>query len=138
MPKQHHMRTRIFTNLTLILFFSFISSVAMAQIVISGKVLDEEKKPVAFAAVSIKGTYDGASTNENGEYTFKTTKKGNAVLYVNYLGFEPQNIDIVIADQNIVLNVGLKEKSNEQNTVVITAGAFEARKEPQFLNQLTL
>jgi uncharacterized GH25 family protein len=47
--------------------------VCFSQATLSGKVVDEKGKPVAGANVFIEGTYDGASTNETGNFSFTTT-----------------------------------------------------------------
>src|ERR1019366_4543539 len=65
-------------------------------------------------------------TNDKGEYSFKTSQKGKFILMISYLGYETQEIPVVIADKNLVINATLKEKATEQNEVVITAGSFEA------------
>jgi uncharacterized protein with FMN-binding domain len=36
----------------------------------------------------IDGTYDGATTNENGQFSFSTTATGNQVLIASFLVYE--------------------------------------------------
>ena len=97
-----------------------------AQITISGKVTDENKAPLPYAGVLLKGSYDGASTSDKGEYSFKTKLTGKQILVFSYLGYENLEIEVNINAKNIVLNVTLKEKATEGNVVEITAGSFEA------------
>ncbi len=58
--------TKIKNRLTLLIMLMAIisTSAMMAQIVLSGKVLDTEKMPVDFATVRLKGTQQGCSTDE--------------------------------------------------------------------------
>ena len=99
---------------------------ANAQVTISGKVLDESKKPLSFANVSINGSFDGGSTNDNGHYEFKTTIKGDTTLVFAFVGFETVKKKISIGSEDIVVNVNMKETQTELNTVTISAGSFEA------------
>ena len=56
------------TIYTLLLFLVALAS--NAQQVISGTVLDEKGKPIAGANIFIDGTYDGGSSDENGNFKF--------------------------------------------------------------------
>ncbi len=106
-----------------LILYAFQSS---GQVNISGKIIDETKNPLPFASVLLKGTYDGASTNDKGEYSFKTSEKGKQTLVFSYLGYETKEVEINIGDKNQVVNVTLIEKATEGNQVVISAGSFEA------------
>jgi len=99
---------------------------SFAQVTISGKVIDESKNPLPYSSVLLKGTYDGGSTNDKGEYNFKTSQKGKQILVISYLGYDTKEIEINIVDKNLVINATLNEKATEGNEVVISAGSFEA------------
>jgi hypothetical protein len=45
-------------------------------------------KFIAGANIYIDGTYDGATTNENGQFSFSTTATGNQVLIASFLVYE--------------------------------------------------
>ena len=112
---------KILYTLTLLLI-AFISN---AQQTISGTVVDEKNKPILGANVFIDGTYDGASTDEKGNFNFKTSATGNQLLVVSFLSFETIKVSIVVEkfrDQT----VKLKESVNTLDAVVITAGSFSA------------
>ena len=70
------MKTRIFT---LLFTFAFTFTL-IAQITISGKVLGKHGKPLKDVSVTLKDTYDGATTDEFGNYKFETSEKGNLTL----------------------------------------------------------
>jgi hypothetical protein len=42
-------------------------------------------KFIAGANIYIDGTYDGATTNENGQFSFSTTATGNQVLIASFV-----------------------------------------------------
>ena len=81
--------TKIKNRLTLLIMLMAIisTSAMMAQIVLSGKVLDTEKMPVDFATVRLKGTQQGCSTDERGIYHLKVPA-GEHVLVVSSVGYE--------------------------------------------------
>ena len=89
------MKTILFL-LTLFLFTTLLS----AQNTLSGKVLDQKGNPVSGANIYIDGTYDGTSSNEQGEFSFTTTTTGNQTLVVSFLVLETTKVPIDVADFN--------------------------------------
>ncbi|MCC9016617.1 TonB-dependent receptor [Flavobacterium lipolyticum] len=111
------------TKITFILLFFTIFT--FAQNTISGKVVDQKGKPVQGANIYIDGTYDGATSAEDGSFSFETSEKGNKFLVVSFLLFETfkQEIDVTnYKDQT----VKLRENVNALDAVVITAGTLES------------
>lgn len=110
----------IFT--VILLFFGFQG---FSQSVISGKVIDEKGVGISGANVYLEGTYDGSSTDENGNFTFKTTGTGTKILAVSFMSFETYKKEIDVSRfQN--QSIKLKENVNTLDAVVLTAGTFEA------------
>ncbi|WP_026776920.1 TonB-dependent receptor [Polaribacter sp. Hel_I_88] len=109
--------------LTLILTIFTIS--LQAQIIISGKVIDSKKQPILGASVYLDGTYDGTSSNEKGEFSFKTEEKGTQTLVVSFVSYETfVKFDDVKNLKN--LQIKLKDDINSLDAVVINAGTFKA------------
>ena len=113
------MRTLYTFTLLLLVYFG------NAQQTISGTVVDEKNKPIVGANVFIDGTYDGASTDEKGNFSFQTTTSGNQILVVSFLTFETLKI-AVDANNCKDKTLKLKESVNTLDAVVITAGTFSA------------
>lgn len=109
----------------LYIIFLFLTVQANAQSTLKGKVLSGKDLLVG-ANVFIKNTYDGASTNANGEFKFSTTEQGEITLVVTCVGYELYEKKVIINSKEIILNISLTEKANELNTVTITAGSFES------------
>lgn len=76
------------------LLFLILSAATFAQQTISGKVTDEKGRPVTGANVFIEGTYDGDSSDEQGNFSFQTTVTGKQNLVVTFLTFETYNQEI--------------------------------------------
>lgn len=100
---------------------------ASAQTTIAGRVADEKGRTLPGANVFLRGTYDGANTDSSGRFRFVTTKD-TATLVATYIGYEPFAQRVTIG-QTVPVSIRLKETTNELNTVVITAGSFEASDE---------
>jgi len=78
------------------------------------------------ASVYLQGTYDGTSTDENGHFILKTTKKGPFNLLAGFMGFEQVSRKVELKGDTVRLDIQLKEAFNQLDAVTITAGAFEA------------
>lgn len=106
------------------LLLSFLS--LNAQVTISGRITNNKNKGLSGVSIVLKNTYDGATTDSAGVYSFVTTERGNQQLEVSFSGFRNILQDINIAALPIVQNFQMKELITELKAVVITAGAFEA------------
>lgn len=127
------MKTRIFT-----LVFTFVFTFTLiAQITISGKVLGRNNKPLKDVSVTLKDTYDGATTDETGNYKFETSEKGSQTLIFSHPKFIEIEKSIQIEDKNLILNAELKESVSEIDAVVISAGSIEASDKKRATTLLT-
>lgn len=127
------MKTRIFT---LVLIFASTLTL-FAQITISGKVLGRNNKPLKNVSVTLKDTYDGATTDETGNYKFATSEKGSQILIFSHPKFIEIEKSIQIEDKNLILNAELKESVSEIDAVVISAGSIEASDKKRATTLLT-
>lgn len=109
----------------LTLIVALISVQCFAQETISGKVVDEKQNPIAGANVYLEGTYDGATTNASGVFSFSTTKKGTQTLVISYISYE---IYTIVEDVSLMkdIKVKLQEDVNALDAVVLSAGKFSA------------
>jgi len=111
------------TFYTLVLLF--LSFTVLSQNEISGTVLDEKNKPIAGANIYIDGTYDGATSDENGKFSFSTTTTGNQTLVISFVTYETLSIAIDVANYKNK-TVKLRESVNSLDAVIVTAGTFDA------------
>lgn len=110
---------------TLLLACTSVTIFSFGQITISGKVMFRNQ-PLKDISVTLKGSYDGATTDVNGNYSFVTEEKGIQTLVFSNSSYEDVEKNVNIESSNIVIDAVLKEYLNEINAVVITAGSFEA------------
>lgn len=110
----------IFTFLLLIVSISVFS-----QTTISGKVVDEKGLPLEGANIFIEGTYDGAESDAEGNFSFTTTATGTQILKITFLTYESFTETFVVENFKSK-TVKLKESMNSLDAVVINAGTMEA------------
>jgi vitamin B12 transporter len=100
-----------------------------AQTTLFGTVSTTKGERVIGANVVVEGTYDGASTDTLGRFSFKTMEKDAQRLVITFIGCDTLKMAVVLRDPNFELNAKLKESLNELNEITITAGSFEASDE---------
>lgn len=95
------------------------------SIVIKGKVVDMNKKPIFGVTIILKGnTYIGTTTKEDGTYEIKLPKKDAKILVFSFVGMKTKE---VLINNKTVLNVRMEDSSEELEGVVVT-GYFERNK----------
>lgn len=113
-------------RIALILIIMLLGNAALAQVKIAGKILDGKGKPVAGASITLRDTYDGATTDSLGNFSFSTTENGKRILEASIIGFRPYEQELTIGNSNITVNISMKELVTELKAVVISAGSFVA------------
>ena len=96
---------------------------SVSQTIIRGKITDKKGETLIGASVAIKGSYDGATADTLGNFSFKTRKKDSALIIATFVGYDSFVQKIALNVPVIELNIKLREAFNELNAVVITAGA---------------
>lgn len=107
-------------------FITFLyTALIWGQTTISGRVTDQKNVAIVGANVYLDGTYDGASTDENGKFSFETTAIGVQHLIVSMISYETymQAGDVSYFKE---IKVRLREAINALTGVTLTAGTFEA------------
>jgi vitamin B12 transporter len=109
------------------LYLSLIlPSLLVAQTKISGKVSNAKGKPLAGVSVTLVNTYDGATTDAAGNFTFETVERGAQKVEATLNNFKTDARGVFLKDTAVILNFILKPLVTELEAVVITAGSFEA------------
>ncbi|WP_246288521.1 TonB-dependent receptor [Winogradskyella costae] len=109
----------------IIILALFINTIAFTQTTISGKVTDAKGDVIMGANVYLEGTYDGATSDAQGNFAFSSTETGIQLLIISYLSFETKTImEDVSKLQN--LQIKLREDVESLDAVIISAGTFEA------------
>lgn len=111
----------------LITFLAGFTLSLNAQHQISGTVTDKSKAPLLGVNVYLEGTYDGATTDIDGLFSFETFEEDSLSLIASFIGFHDATLPITGKSESFTII--LKENINELNAVVISAGSFDASDE---------
>ncbi|PHN01035.1 TonB-dependent receptor [Flavilitoribacter nigricans] len=117
------------TVFSLFLIYGLLIPAANGQSRISGRVVDKQDRPIVGANVYLADTYDGTSSDTDGNFNFQTAETSNKELIVTYLGFSEFRQEIPLPQDSTYLQIVLQEDAFELASVVITAGTFDAGEE---------
>lgn len=106
------------TVLLLMLLLAGVSVVA--QVKISGKVVDEAGKPIEFASVRIVGTAYGTNTDTKGMYELSVPKADTLMVEFTCLGYSTVKRQLIKPDGAVSLNPKLYEKTTELGEIQVT------------------
>ena len=99
---------------------------AKSQVKISGKITDTKNRPLNGVSISLKNSYDGATSDSSGIYSFITTEKGEQIVEITLIGYRAVEVKVNLVGTAIILNPAMKELVTEMKAVVISAGSFVA------------
>ena len=90
------------------------------NIIISGKVTNEQNEPLIGASVLLQGTTKGTTTDVDGGYSLEITEEEiKGVLLFSYVGYENKTSLIGL---NTIINIVLKEGASLEEVVVVGYG----------------
>lgn len=92
-----------------------MTSAALAQITVSGKVVDGKSEPLIGVSVVVKGSTTGIMTDIDGQYSINVPNS-NSVLVFSFVGFETQEVTV---KNNTTINVTLFEDAQILDEVVV-------------------
>jgi TonB-linked SusC/RagA family outer membrane protein len=96
--------------------FLLFSLNTLAQQSIRGTVADSLQKPLPGASVFVKGTKNGTTSNQQGNFQLNEVPSG-AVLVISNIGYETVEIPV---GARTVINITLREESGALQNIVIT------------------
>ena len=97
----------------------FVCSISFAQSTISGSVKNLKNEPVAGANVRVVGEKSGTSTDFDGKFTLKSSKKAPLTIEISSVGFSSQTVQV--ASTNQAVEVILKNEDTKLDEIVVSA-----------------
>ena len=109
----------------------YLMQLASAQdLVVTGKVTDQNNESLIGAAITIKGTSTGTITDFDGNYSLKVSSSDDVLIF-SYIGFTPQEVqvkgrqvinvtlgeDVTALDEVVVVGYGVQKKSHLTGSV---------------------
>ncbi|PXV69242.1 carboxypeptidase-like protein [Dysgonomonas alginatilytica] len=116
----------IYTSLILLLYIGSYMNLSGQENVIRGLICEENNAPLAFANISIAGTIDGTSSEEDGTFVLETSAMGLVVLKVTSLGCEDYTRELNIPQQDKLIII-LKPNAKVLSEVVVSASSFQLK-----------
>lgn len=101
-----------------------VAHTATAQTEITGKITDNHNKALSGISISIKDSYDGATSDSAGRFSFATSDTGQHLLQATATGYRAFEQNIMIGRTPLTINISMKEEITELKAVVITARAL--------------
>jgi hypothetical protein len=100
-----------------LLLFLLVSFISNAQI--RGSITDNKGIPLSLVTVLEENTYNGTSSNEQGNYELNIKKTGKHTIIFQYLGFKTRKITVTIEKFPFTQNIKLIEENLSLSEVVI-------------------
>jgi hypothetical protein len=110
------------------IFFLFLilTMHAGAQQIISGRITDKKGDPIPFANIYIEGSYDGTTSDEEGQYEFSFYPSGHQTLVASFIGYQKYTCELRPDQADSLIHIVLTEQVSELKEVAVTAGVFTA------------
>ncbi len=102
---------------TLFLLLLCLNFNLSAQIV--GKVTDQKGEPLPYVNIYVEKTYNGTTSNDDGNFELSVTEPGDYTVVFQFLGYATQRKSISIRSFPYVMNVSLKEELVSLDEVVL-------------------
>jgi outer membrane receptor protein involved in Fe transport len=103
----------------------FFCSITFAQSTITGTVKDSNNVPVSGANVKVKGESASTTSDADGKFSLKTTKKPPFTLDVSSVGFTSQSVSVTANNQNV--SVSLANEDMKLDEIVVSASRAPER-----------
>lgn len=97
-------------------------SASVAQNQISGKITDQEQRPLAGANVFLPELNIGVTSNQNGDYFISQLPNGKFKLRISYIGYENAIRTVVLNHSDVKMDVTLKITPLEAEEIVVSGG----------------
>ena len=109
-------------GLSMMLFVLFSVTVAMAQVLVRGTVVDQTGESVIGASIQVKGTTQGTITDIDGKFSLGVPDK-KSVIVVSFIGYATKELQV---DTSKPMSIVLEEDTKVLDEVVV--GYQEVRK----------
>ena len=107
-------------KIALLVLFGITTMAMNGQIKITGTVVDEDDKPVEFAAVRIEGTMLGVNTDLNGRYEITVPEKDTINVVFSCIGYSDVKRRIIKPVSPVNISPKLYKKTIELQEVQVT------------------
>lgn len=104
----------------IILILLTLPVAALSQVNISGKVLDNDSKPIEFATVRIAKTAIGTTSGLDGSYSLNVARQDTIEIIFSCLGYKERHQKLIKPEGKVNLTVKLTDATTELQGVTVT------------------
>ena len=104
----------------MIAMFVALTSMAIENVKIHGKVTDQAGDPVEFVTVRIGGTAIGTNTGLQGEYSLSTAKADTITVHFSCIGYKEEKRVLLDASGDVTVNMRMMPSTVELAEVEVT------------------
>lgn len=108
-------------HLILFVFLLLINAPALFSQQVKGKISGNNGESLQGISVLLRGTYQGTSSNEDGQYQLNFPKPGTYILDFQGVGFIPAEKTVTIGQETIELDLVMEPSISTLKDVTITA-----------------
>ena len=101
-----------------------LSVLGQNTIQVKGRITNDSGQPVQNASVTVKGSSDGTTANENGDFSINAPSNG--VLVVSAINYAAQEISI---DSRQVIDVSLLSNQRMESEVIVVGYGTQRKKD---------
>lgn len=109
----------------LVVCFMMVTTSALAQYAVSGKVLAPDNRGLPGASIQVLNSNLATATDEQGNFVLGHVPSGNHVLRVSAVGYATENYRVIV-ENDLSIDVQLNSVENRLDEAVVTAQKMES------------
>ncbi|HTB51919.1 MAG TPA: TonB-dependent receptor [Ferruginibacter sp.] len=118
---------RLFSTLLLSLFFLHTAAQKKSAFV-SGRVVDDNERPLPNVSVIVLGKMNGVTTNDSGYFRIKVAAEKELALVFSYAGYKETQIRLYLSEnEEEKKDIRLEKSSQVLDTVTVAASDYQQR-----------
>ncbi len=114
----------------------FFCSLSFSQTTISGTVTDSNKQPISGANLKVTGENSGTTTDADGNFNLKTSKKPPFSINASSVGFASQTAKITTNEQNVQITLSGEDTKLDEIVVSASRAPERVRESPVTIERM--
>jgi vitamin B12 transporter len=107
---------------------NFSILIGQSRIKVEGSVRDGDNNPLPYVNIFIQNSSEGGFSDEKGNFSFFSKKKGSVKLIASMIGFSKYIKEYTIEGKNLKIDIVLEKEAVKMSETVVTASSFGSEK----------